>query len=121
MFAYVGGPKRPKKSLIAAVSALGDGYEGEKAIYDTETGELFSLDGKPLHTLLPHQYEKLVAVLGLIAATTMTALPLPKKVAAVTLTQIGGKLGEDAGKYASELLQTLKKSMDNGDREPSGS
>lgn len=121
MFAFVGGPKRPKKSLAAAIAALGEGYEGEKAIYDTESGELFSLDGKPLYTLLPHQYEKLVAVLGLVAATTLTALPLPKKTAAVALTQVGGKLGDDVGKYASEILQTLKKSMTNGDGEPTGS
>ena len=114
MFAYVGGPKRPKKTLAAAVSALGDGYEGEKAIYNTETGELFSLDGKPLHTLLPHQYEKLVAVLGLIAATTMTKLPLPKNVAAVALTQIGGQLGKDVGEYATSLLASLKASVESG-------
>lgn len=120
MFAFIGGTKRPKKTLQSAVLSLRDGLEGARAIYDTETGDLYALDGQPLYTLLPHQYEKLVGVLGLVAVTSMTNLPYPRTVVASSLTQLGGKLLEDVSAHGKAILTELRKRGPHDDGTPTG-
>lgn len=120
MFAFVGGTNRPKKTLQAAVLSLRDGVGGAKAIYDTETGDLYALDGQPLHTLLPHQYEKVVSVLGLAAITSMTNLPYPKAAVAASLAGLGGQLLQDVSAYGKAVLKELRKKVPDGDSATTG-
>lgn len=118
MFAYVGGKKRPKKSLHAAVMALAEGYDGERAIFDTETGKIYALSGEETVILTPTEYSLVKEILGICALTIATSLPFPAKTVASKISQLGTQLAKDSAVVAAELYKDLRKK--NGDSKSSG-
>jgi hypothetical protein len=119
MFAFVGGNKRPKKTLEGAVKALADGHEGEKAIYDTETGKVYSLSGEPTVILTPAEYSTVKTILGTCALVSASAIPFPAKTVSAMISSLSPALAKDAVVSAAELYKTLRKKHGGG--EPTGS
>jgi hypothetical protein len=121
MFAFIGGKKRPKKTLQGAVAALNEGYEGEKAIFDTETGEIFSLSGEKTVLLTPSEYSLVTEVLGLCVLTeTNPNFPFPSKTVAAMVTKMGPSLAGASVKAAAEIYKKLW-SKHNGQSGPNRS
>lgn len=118
MFAYVGGKKRPKKTLQGAVKALGEGYDGEKAIFDTETGEIYSLSGEKTVLLTPSMYALVTEVLGLCVLTSANpTFPFPSKTVAEMITKMGPTLAAPSVKAAAKIYAKLW-SKSNGQSGP---
>jgi hypothetical protein len=118
MFAFIGGKKRPKKTLQGAVKALGDGFEGEKAIFDTETGEIYSLSGEKTVLLTPSMYALVTEVLGLcILTNTNPDFPFPAKTATDMITKMGPTLAGPSVKAAARIYTKLW-SKNNGQSGP---
>ena len=116
MFAFIGGKKRPKKTLVAAVSSLEEGYDGEKAIFNTETGEIFSLSGEKTVTLTPSEYSLVTEVLGLCLLTeTNPNFPFPSKTVSAMITKTSPALAGASVKAAAEIYKKLW-SKHNGQR-----
>jgi hypothetical protein len=124
MFAFVGSKKKPRKTLDAAVKAIMDGYEGEKAIFDTETGEIFSLSGEPTTLLTPSEYKIVTEILGLCSLlSAVPTLSFPRKLVAAMISKLSPALARDAVNTAAEMYVTLRKKHGNGgpvDGEQSG-
>lgn len=119
MFAYVGGKKRPKKTLESAVRALSDGYDGEKAIYNTETGEIFSLSGEPTTLLTPSQHSSIVKILGVCTLAAVTDdFVFPKKTVADMISKLGPALAKAATLAARDIFIDLRRR--HGKRESGG-
>lgn len=118
MFAYVGSGKRPKKTLQAAVQALEDGVGSARAIYDTETGELYSLSGEPTVLLTPSEYKTIKEILGICALTAAASLAFPAKTVSAMISSLSPRLGKDAVVSAAELYKLLRKK--DGGSEPTG-
>ena len=116
MFAFVGGNKRPKKTLEGAVKALADGHNGEKAIYDTETGKVYSLSGEPTVILTPAEYATVKTILGMCALASSAAIPFPAKTVSAMISSLSPALAKDAVLTAAELYNTLRKK--HGGSEP---
>lgn len=118
MFAFIGGKKRPKKTLEGAIRALAVGYEGEKAIYNTETGEIFSLSGEPTILLTPSQYTLLKQILGICSLSTAPEFVFPKKTVGDMISKLGPKLAKEAVLSARDIFLTLRRR--HGNRELDG-
>jgi hypothetical protein len=118
MFAFIGGKKRPKKTLEGAIRALSDGYEGEKAIYNTETGEIFSLSGEPTILLTPSQYTLIKQILGICSLSTAPDFTFPKKTVGDMIPKLGSKLAKEAVLSARDIFLDLRRR--HGNRESGG-
>jgi hypothetical protein len=118
MFAYVGGKKRPKKTLEAAVRALSEGYSGETLIYDTETGEIFSLSGEPAVVLTPSQYQLIKTLLGICSLCATTDFTFPKQTVTDIIPKLGAQLAKDAVLTARDIY--IKLWRKHGNRQPGG-
>lgn len=117
MFAFVGGKKRPKKTLEGAVKALGDGYEGEKAIFDTETGKIYSLSGEPTVLLTPSEFEIVSEILGVCSLTAASpGFPFPSKTVAAMISKLSPALAGSSVKAAAQIYKKLRSK--NGPSEP---
>jgi hypothetical protein len=119
MFAFVGGSKRPKKTLEGAVKILADGHDGETAIYDTETGKLYSLSGEPTVILTPAEYTTVKMILGMCALASSAAIPFPSKTVSAMISSLSPALAKDAVLTAAEIYKTLRKQ--HGGSEPTRS
>ena len=104
---FVGGTKGPRNSLKAACKAVQEEPQGEKAIYNSETGELYDLLGNPLHVLIKHQHEKTVDMLALVYLTGMLGGPLDPKALVPMIKALGGKFATDILMRAKEMAEKL--------------
>jgi hypothetical protein len=120
MFAFIGGSKRPKRTIAAAVKALADGYDGEKGIYDTETGEIYSLSGEPTVILTPAEYSTVKMILGMCALSSSSTIPFPAKTIAGMISSLSPALAKDAVVSAAEIYKTLRKKHGSGKPEGPG-
>ena len=118
MFAYIGSSRRAKKTLAAAVRDLADGYTGEKAIFDTETGDMYSWSGEPTILLTPESYRTVKHLLGICALTASAAIPFPSKTVASMLSTLAPSLARDAANSAAEIYKNLRKQ--HGSSKPPG-
>lgn len=108
MFAFIGGSKRPKKTIEGAVKALSEGYDGEKAIFDTETGKIYSLSGEPTVLLTPSEYDTVKRILGVCALSSASPIPFPAKTVSAMISTLSPALANDAVVSAAELYKTLR-------------
>jgi len=104
---FVGGPKGPRNSLKAACKAAQEEPQGEKGIFNAETGELYDLLGNPLHVLIKHQHEKTVDMLALVYLTGMLGGPLDPKALVPMIKALGGKFATDILMRAKEMAEKL--------------
>jgi hypothetical protein len=118
MFAYIGGKKRPKKTLEGAVNAISEGYEGEKAIFDTETGKIYSLSGEETVILTPSEYNLMVEIFGIcILAEQNPKFPFPSKTVSAMIQKMSPSVASTSVKSAAVILKKLW-SKHNGQSEP---
>ena len=120
---FVGGPKGARSSLKAARDAVKKEYQGEKAIYNSETGELFDLLGKPLHVLVSHQHAKVVDMLALIYLTGQLGGPLDPKSLVPMVKSLGGPFAVEilgrAKEMAEKIVEDRDASREEADKEES--
>ena len=112
---FVGGGKSARTSLKAAVSAVVAEPAGERAIYNSETGELYDLLGNEYPPLVRHQYEKIISVLGILLANYSVGLDIPKHMIPSIIAQCGGSVFNDVKTAAEQLAATLAKAAEVGD------
>ena len=115
MFAFIGGKKRAKKTLDAAVKAVMEGFEGEKAIFDTETGEIYSLSGERTTILTPAEYSTVKEILGVCSLVSAASLPCPTKTVAAMISKLSPALAKDAVVTAAEIYKTLRSKHGGGE------
>jgi hypothetical protein len=115
MFAFIGGKKRAKKTLDAAVKAVMEGYEGERGIYDTETGDTFSLSGEKTVLLTPAEYTTVKEILGLCSLISASDLPFPAKTVGAMISRLSPALAKDAVVTATEIYKTLRSKHGGGE------
>ena len=118
---FVGGTKTPRTSLNAAVAAIQKEHAGETAIFNSKTGELYDLTGNRYPRVLPHQYEKMVQVMGLIVLHSRLNIPIPAKNLLPIVGGIGGEVAQDIVKQVAATANQLKGLMEAADNGDSGS
>jgi hypothetical protein len=106
---FIGGPKSARTSLNAAVAATIENHEGEVAIFNSETGQVFDRAGSSLPLVLSHQYGKIVDILALILVHARNEEPVPAVTMAGLITQIGGKPVEHAAARARDIMALLRR------------
>lgn len=109
---FVGGSKSARTSLKAAVSAVVANPEGERAIFNSETGQLYDLLGNEYPPIVRHQYEKIVGVLGILLANYSVGIDIPKHMIPSIIAQCGGSVFNDVKVSAQSLVQTLSKAVE---------
>lgn len=117
MYAFVGGKKRPKKTLEAAVRAIADGYEGETAIYDTETGKIYSLSGEQTTLLTPAEFTLVTEILGICSLCSAASIPFPHKTVSAMIGKLSPNLAGPAVRSAAELYKKLRSKYGNRELE----
>jgi hypothetical protein len=111
---FVGGSKSARTSLKAAVSAVVADPDGEKAIFNSETGQLYDVLGNEYPPLVRHQYDKIISVLGILLANYSVGLDIPKHMIPSIIAQCGGGVFNDVKAAAENLVQTLSKVAEVG-------
>ena len=107
---FVGGSKSARTSLKAAVAATIESYDGETAIYNSETGELYDRTGEKYPPVVGHQYEKVSNILALIVVHARTGEEIPHRAMAGLITQIGGEMLEDITGRARVIMESINAS-----------
>lgn len=120
---FVGGPKAARTSLEAAVKAVVSNYEGEQAIYNSETGELFDLVGQQFPPVIRPQYDKMISIFALLLANSVDSapVPIPREMLPPLIAQIGGTPLEDVRKQTKALVDELMRVAEVTDATSSGS
>jgi hypothetical protein len=121
MYAFIGGKKRPKKTLESAVRAVADGYEGEKAIFDTETGKVYSLSGEPTTILTPSEFQIVTEILGICSICSAANIPFPTKTVSALIGKLSPVLAGPAVRTAAEIYKKLRGKHGNRESERSES
>ena len=111
---FVGGSKSARTSLKAAVSAVVANPEGERAIFNSETGQLYDVLGNEYPPLIRHQYDKIIDVLGILLANYSVGMDIPKHMIPSIIAQCGGSVFNDVKASAENLVQTLSKAAEVG-------
>lgn len=117
---YVGGKKSARNSLQAAVSAVSDGTDGETAIFNSETGELYDLSGNQLTVISSDQYRKVTELCALILVHFNSGVPVNVKGLAAACASLGGNLFRDTLAAFQEISKSLK-AFEGGESGDSGS
>ena len=112
---FVGGSKAARTSLKSAVSSAVENPAGERAIFNSETGQLYDLLGNEYPPLVRHQYDKIIDVLGLLLANYSVGLDLPKHMIPSILAQCGGNVFTDVKQSAATLAKTLTQAVETRD------
>jgi len=105
---FVGGSKSARTSLNAALAATVENHEGEVAIYNSETGELYDRAGTAYPPVVRHQYDTTCSILAMIIVHAMTGEEIPAKTMAGLITQIGGEMLEDVRGRARTVIQAIQ-------------
>jgi len=107
---FVGGSKSARTSLNAALAATIDNHEGEVAIYNSETGELYDRAGEQYPPVVRHQYDTVCNLLAMIVVHAMTEEAIPARTMATLISQIGGEMLEDVTERARTVVHSIKQS-----------
>lgn len=108
MFSFVGGPKRPRKTLTAAVRAAVKKPEGEIAILDKTEGTLYSLTGEPIVLLTPAQSASFKSILG-INALCAQGVPFPRRTVVRLIVEMGDTFFDYATQQAQIILEQTRR------------
>ncbi len=119
---YVGGDSSmPRNSLQSAVKAILDGeVVGARAIYNTETGELYDLLGTPHPSLSAAQYQQIVHVLGVVFVHLFHDIPLSKEVLLPLLSQVGDPVASQVKTAATEYAVAMASFLQDKEQELNG-
>ena len=104
---FVGGPKSPRSSLKTACEAAQKQPQGEAAIFNAETGELYDLLGNPLHVLVKHQHDKVVDMLALVYLTGRLGGPLDPMALVPMIKALGGEFATTVLLRSKEMAEKL--------------
>jgi len=105
---FVGGSKSARTSLNAALAATIENHEGEVAIYNSETGEMYDRAGAPYPPIVRHQYDTACNILAMIIVHAMREEEIPAKTMAGLITRIGGEMLEDITNSSGLVLRAIE-------------
>ena len=106
---FIGGPKRPRKSLEAAVAAVKKDPEGECGIYNSATGEMYTIIGELMVPLASRQVLAVARSLAVVAISDMQETPVPTKEVLRLASMAGEPVHGLVVGAAREIIAELKK------------